>query len=389
MANSKAAIPVIVSTGGPCGGKSTLMPLAKQWLENHGYLVGILCEGATELITGGLPPFGIWDDNLTFQEHLLEYQLAREDRYLRMLADRSGNKPRVLLCDRGAIDSMAYTGRNGFLEVLRRTGHTLPELRSRYTAVIHLMSAARGAPAFYTLANNSARSETPEQAALIDEKIEQAWLGHPHFTVVDNQTAFDDKVRRALAAFSRVLHMPEPLEVERKYFVTDYMIPENHVAVEIQQTYLTGTAEERRVRKRTLDGVSTYFYTTKRDTDTPGVRIETEHEVDLGRYEQLLTERDPHLQTIHKTRYCFAHAGRHLELDVFRGHLTGLVLVEAEIAHIDDPVNLPGHWNVIDVTGNKEFSNKRLAERQNYSLVEFRREAVVPGYTQAIKEWLS
>jgi CYTH domain-containing protein len=289
-------------------------------------------------------------------------------------------------------------GAVGFLEVLFRTGHTLSELRSRYTAVVHLMSAARGAPDFYTLANNAARSESTEQAALIDERLEQAWLGHPHLTIVDNQTEFADKVRRALSAFSRVLHIPEPLEIERKYFVRTYTVPPVHVAVEIEQTYLIPDAidtdrglfvEERRLRKRTLDGVSTYFYTTKRDTGDLGVRIEKERQIELGEYERLIKQRNPSTATITKTRYCFPFGGRQLELDVFHGALTGLVLLEVELSNIDDSVVVPPEWDVIDVTGNKEFSNGKLSLKQSYNEVEFRREAVVPGYTDAIKEWLS
>jgi CYTH domain-containing protein/predicted ATPase len=388
MANPE--ISVIVLTGGPCGGKSTLLPIAKQWLEDHGYLVAILQEVATEVISSGLPPFGIWADNLTFQEHLIKYQVDREDRYIEMLATRTGDKPRVLLCDRGCIDSMAFTGRAGFLEVLSRCGLNLQQLRNRYTAVVHLMSAARGAPEFYTLANNTARSETAEQAAALDVRLEQAWLGHPHFTVVDNSSEFSDKVRRALAAFSRVLHIPAPLEIERKFFVRSYTLPDVHVAVEIEQVYLKSTEQEpeRRVRKRTLDGVTSWFYTTKEATATPGVRVEKERQIELGEYERLLEEQDLSLKPIRKTRYCFLYEGRHLELDVFHGALQGLVLLEIELSAMSDTFSIPADWDAPEVTGNKFFSNKALAGRK-FDDVHFRREAFMPGYTEALQEWLS
>jgi CYTH domain-containing protein/predicted ATPase len=362
---------VVVLTGGPCGGKSSFLPIAKQWLEDHGYSVGILSEGATEVITGGFSPVSpLWADDLAFQHHLLEYQLVREDRYFLMLKSLN-NFNTVLLCDRGALDSMAYIGREKYLEMLAEAHIDLGELRDRYTSVIHLMSAARGAADFYTLANNAARSETAEQAADLDQRIEQSWLGHPHFTMIDNQTNFSDKVRRALSALARVLHVPAPLEIERKYLVHGWKVPiKDYVSVEIIQDYLVATEEEpeRRVRKRTLDGASSYFYTSKIQTLRPGVRIENERQIDLGHYEKLLKERDPNSITIRKDRLCFLFSGKHFELDVFRD-LNGpdgklLKLLEVELTDIDEKVEIPTDWTVEDVTGRKEYSNAQLARRK-------------------------
>lgn len=53
------------------------------------------------------------------------------------------------------------------------------KLYSRYDAVVHLMTVAIGAVEFYTLANNTARSETPEQAAAVDKRLREVWPGHP------------------------------------------------------------------------------------------------------------------------------------------------------------------------------------------------------------------
>ena len=62
---------------------------------------------------------------------------------------------------------------------VRSTGVNLEEIRdSRYDMVIHMVTAADGAAAHYTLANNKARSEGIEQAIAIDNKIKQVWNGH-------------------------------------------------------------------------------------------------------------------------------------------------------------------------------------------------------------------
>ena len=52
--------------------------------------------------------------------------------------------------------------------------------------MLHLVTAARGAEAHYTTANNSSRTETAEEARLMDDKTLQAWSGHPCLRVARN-----------------------------------------------------------------------------------------------------------------------------------------------------------------------------------------------------------
>lgn len=61
------------------------------------------------------------------------------------------------------------------------------------------MIAAKGAEKFHTTANNSARTETIEEAAEIDDKFISKWIGHPYFRVIDNSTDFEDKMKRLIA----------------------------------------------------------------------------------------------------------------------------------------------------------------------------------------------
>lgn len=62
---------------------------------------------------------------------------------------------------------------NGFNNVTLRD--------KRYDAVIHMVTAADGAPQHYTLENNPARYETASIALDLDQKIRSAWVGHPSF----------------------------------------------------------------------------------------------------------------------------------------------------------------------------------------------------------------
>ncbi|MBQ3724982.1 MAG: hypothetical protein II904_05630, partial [Oscillospiraceae bacterium] len=44
--------------------------------------------------------------------------------------------------------------------------------------------AAKGAEAFYTTDNNTARVETLEEAIELDAKTLAAWAGHPHLRII-------------------------------------------------------------------------------------------------------------------------------------------------------------------------------------------------------------
>ena len=82
---------------------------------------------------------------------------------------------------------MAYTDDNVWQALLDETSWSTIQLRDRrYEEVNHLVTAADGAAQFYNDLNNEARYETVEQAKQLDKKLINAWVGHPHFCIVDN-----------------------------------------------------------------------------------------------------------------------------------------------------------------------------------------------------------
>lgn len=358
---------LIAVTGGPCGGKTTFMARAKRYLETHGFRVAILSEVATEFILAGVPPWATWKDPLDFQEFLLTYSIVRENLYAEMLLEIADGKPLVLLCDRGTKDFGAYVNREDYLKVLESLGLNDQMLRERYRAVLHLVTAANGAEQFFTLANNEARTESLELARSLDERTLSAWHGHPHHIVIDNRTSFDEKIARALKSFARILGMPEPLEKERKFLVTNFdpsLIPAKSVRVAIEQTYLVSSSPdtERRVRKWTVDNATSYFYTEKKPTGEAGVRVENESQITLREYEKLLHEIDPETRTLFKDRYCFGEHGHNFELDVYPDipHVT----IEVEVDDMAIEVTPPTGFEWVEITGDKKYSNKEFARIQ-------------------------
>ncbi|WP_431268282.1 alpha/beta fold hydrolase [Dankookia sp. P2] len=63
---------------------------------------------------------------------------------------------------------------------------------------------------------------------------------------------------------------------------------------------------------------------------------------------------------LEKTRTRVAHGGLVWEVDVFAGHLAGLVLAEVELASADQPFARPD-WAGAEVTGDKRYQNNALA----------------------------
>ena len=195
----------------------------------------------------------------------------------------------LIVCDRGELDNKVYMDESTFNSVLRNLHANEVELRDNYDAVFHLVTAAKGAEEFYTTANNSARIETVEEAAAMDDKFIAAWTGHPHLRVIDNSSGFEDKMKRLLAEISSFLGEPGPYEVEKKYLI-EYpditwleSLP-NCQKVDIVQTYLKVNAnEERRVRQHGYGGNYIYYETIKRKvTDYKGDRDRAEGSVKMS-----------------------------------------------------------------------------------------------------------
>jgi hypothetical protein len=110
---------------------------------------------------------------------------------------RARGRPAVMLCDRGTMDGSVYVSKQDFEAVMLENNTDVVQLRdNRYSGIFHLVTAADGAESFYTLENNKVRHESPEQALEADSKTQKAWLGSPHFYVLDNSTDFEGKMER-------------------------------------------------------------------------------------------------------------------------------------------------------------------------------------------------
>lgn len=198
-AASSAPVYRIVLTGGPCSGKTSALKAFKTALEKDDYDVYCVPEVPTIMMAGGCKYPGLGDvPKLTaFETALLKMQLQAEESFLHVA--RSTGRKSVIVFDRAMLDVGAYLSAATFDGILAANNWSRAGLMARYDLVLHLVTAADGAEAAYTLSNNETRTETPEQARDLDRKVLKCWEGHPVLRVVDNSTDFPGKLARTTA----------------------------------------------------------------------------------------------------------------------------------------------------------------------------------------------
>ena len=355
----------IVITGGPCAGKTTAMSWIQNTFTKAGYAVLFIDETATQLITGGAAPW-LSTSNRDYQYQLIRLQQAKETAFAEIGKTLKEDKI-LVVCDRAAMDNRAYMSGEEFDWVLEKAGTNKIALRDQYDAVFHLVTAAKGAEKYYTLANNEARTETVEEAAALDDRLVACWTGHPHFRVIDNSTGFEEKMQRLVREIAAFLGEPVPIEIERKYLIArpdPVLLAQrpNCEKVDIVQTYLKTAApfEECRIRQRGGNGHYIYFRTWKRKAE--GIRrVEVEERLSQEEYIACMTEADPAFRPIRKERYCLSENGLYYEIDLYPDWQDTAVM-EIELYSEDQEIIFPDGIEVIrEVTGDRAFSNRELA----------------------------
>lgn len=365
------AIKKIVLTGGPCAGKTTALVKITEYFSDLGYKVFTVPEVPTMVTQSG---WNYMTNNKAFYYEgelvILQLQLSLEDSVQRMAETLVDDQPCVIICDRGTMDISAYITPEMWQDLAAKVGFTTEELRSRYDAVLHLVSAADGAEQFYTTENNAQRYEQANEeglkiARMLDRKVLDAWSNHPHLRVIDNNSDFDRKLNRVLNEVSQVLELPLPKREERKYIVELVGEMPESIESEILQTYLVAEPRcEIRLRRRKQQGKVTNIHTTTKEISSTE-KIITERQVNNSLYESLLQQADPYRSQIRKLRRSFIWQGQYFELDSYLEPVSNLMILETKGMACHEDVKFPPFLKIIeDITGNKAYHNHNIALRK-------------------------
>jgi predicted ATPase len=167
----------VVITGGPCAGKTEV------WRCLGGeFPQGVLVpEAATELILAGKS-----EESLG----LVDFQRAVFERQ-RKLEEEADKKGRLLICDRGLFDGVAYLP-----DLLSRVDVSQEDVMSRYAMVIQL-EVIRDARAYAAhFSTNPARHEEHERALVLETRIKGIYEKHPDYALLSG--SLEDKNEGAL-----------------------------------------------------------------------------------------------------------------------------------------------------------------------------------------------
>lgn len=174
----------IAVTGGPSGGKTTFLEALKKEL---GHKCTVVPEAASILYRGGFPRLKSTSALIHTQRAIYYTQKEIEE----LIATES--KSHLIVCDRGSLDSIAYWPANENDFFLNINSSKQIEL-DRYDWVIHLDTA--GADSYDS--SNPLRTETYEEAAILNEKVKLAWQGHKQRLIIGHQQDFLSKMSTAM-----------------------------------------------------------------------------------------------------------------------------------------------------------------------------------------------
>jgi hypothetical protein len=170
---------VVTLTGGPGGGKTTLLEELcrdQTWSER----LAVLPEAISLM-----RPLGVSPDERLFQQVMVTLQMALEDGLSRTFGS---DDSRTMVCHRGSLDPLAYWLDRGWSEeeFFTLTQTTREDHYRRYQAVVHLVTAADGAEDYYASWPDAHRHEQVKDAIRIDRLLKRVWQGHPRYFRIDN-----------------------------------------------------------------------------------------------------------------------------------------------------------------------------------------------------------
>ncbi|XP_076039530.1 TRPL translocation defect 14 isoform X2 [Oratosquilla oratoria] len=369
---------------GPCGGKTTGQARLCTFFENLGWKVYRVPETATILLSGGIKFADLTQEEaVQFQENLLKSMMQIESTYFRLAETSSKNC--LVICDRGTMDASAFIHPSQWEAIMKRNGWNPVDLRdTRYNHIIHMVSAARGAEAFYSTEDHACRSENLDLARTLDQKAAQAWIGHPYFDVIDNSTDFDTKIRRMISSVCQKMGIDTGDRLKnnaRKVkFLVRGTLPNDSVFptfmdFDVEHIYLRTNSRkmQARLRKRGQHGYNSYTYTIRKPEQL-GQIVEVKTAISQRDWNNMAAQGDEHHFAIYKKRRCFIHNNQYFQLDVYKKpchpRCEGLLLLETYSTLPSEELSrrLPDFLNIAEeVTGRPDYSMFNLSLKDEWN----------------------
>lgn len=373
----KPSIYLVCLTGGPCAGKTSAMNYLKEKLTPK-YVVFFAPELASLTVLAGVkikPSLFTKDEHIYLTKSIIEMQMNMEDFYLQMAALQK--KDVIVITDRGCVDNLAYCTPEVRAKSMETGGWNYEDIRDkRYDGVVHLVTAADGAPQHYTLANNKARSESPEVAIKLDKLIQSLWNGHPSFILVSNHPGqnFQEKMDKTFESICKIVNDPVTPTAVRKYLLRSVFQPDLLPEGVFSETYVEKidflTTEDpekyqhwvktRHLKTKTYEAYSYFKRVTEPKT---GEKIQYRKNIDSRHYDDYLRHVDPDKHTIYKEVVHFIYNNQTYAVETFQQekskNLTSIL-----VSHGDG--ELPDFISIYqEITGSKRFKTASIARNKS------------------------
>jgi CYTH domain-containing protein len=166
----------------------------------------------------------------------------------------------------------------------------------------------------------------------------------------------------------------EQIEVERKFIVKFesweqvFALLDDVIAVKrIEQVYLQPNKAEPAPRiRKTIEGFKdkeTYYDINQKKPAGSIAKKEKEQKISEKDYKKYIKYKDSSKVILKKTRIVFKYKNQIFELDLFKGPLKGLAILEIELKKKDQKVELPPYLKAVkEVSKEDKFNNFNLSD---------------------------
>ncbi len=182
----------LVITGGPSGGKTTIIEILKREYSEE---IAVVPEAATILYSGGFPRIKTLNGRLAAQRSIFWVQRELEILMAHQYPDR------LIVCDRGSLDGAAYWPKQASQDFFNSLKTSEADELDRYDFVLHLDTADEN----HFDTSNPVRTETHEEALKLNKAILDAWTHHPHRIRIKHQDNFLKKIDEALHVVAKIV----------------------------------------------------------------------------------------------------------------------------------------------------------------------------------------
>jgi hypothetical protein len=383
---------------------------------NLNWKVYTIRESATILLSSGARP-GEFNEKQTraFQSGIIKSMVNLEETIRQVAESEPGDGKVLILCDRGVYDASVYCEPNMFSDICQELSLSRADINGRYDCVVHLVTAANGAPDHYASAatggdanNNDVREESLADAIALDGKTLAAYSHHPRLVVVDNSTDFNSKILRVVKSICRLTGVDLPSQsIRKRKWVVSYdnvVSPPSLRAsgngeapskrrktvdassvladrlttlgykpsiAECEYTYLKcAPGVQQRLRKRvSSDGVEYTLTTRRKSAHSKMGYIEERRVVSRRAYTGMLLQREADTPTIRIQRVAFVCNQQYFTINIWKGDNPHKLPCLLE-SYADDNIHLELPSQEVlpiehEVTHDPDFSMKNLARRSS------------------------